>query len=323
MPKAAGVVEYLPFRKTRRLLARSVKYAFQPLPRPVIVRALRLPSPLVSVIIATYNWSAVLRYAIRSILWQTEQDFEILVVGDGCTDDSESVVHSFEDARIRWTNLETNSGHQSAPNNAGLEMARGEYCAYLGHDDIWHPAHLRTLVDAARRGNADFSSSLVEWIGPEGSQIRIVRNYLPPGGYDGAQALTPSGVMHRRDVVEKIGGWRDYRTIWRTPDADLEVRAFEAGMKFVSTSELTVFKFNSTLRRNCYRDRPCDLQPALTSRIERDRWFMPREAMRIAYVHGRRLPMTLPSIPPPPEPHTLGWTVSQFRKMRGLDGPDL
>ena len=50
--------------------------------------------PLVSVIIATYNWSNVLRLAIRSLLWQTEQDFEVLVVGDGWTDDSEAVVNA-------------------------------------------------------------------------------------------------------------------------------------------------------------------------------------------------------------------------------------
>ena len=318
MTIAPGLIEYLPFRKTAALLAGSFKYAFRPLPKPVIVRELTSNPPLVSVIIATYNWSTVLHYAIRSILWQTEQDFEIVVVGDACTDDSESVVRSFGDARIRWLNLESNSGHQSAPNNAGLELARGEYCAYLGQDDIWHPSHLQSLVSAARSAQSDFASSLVEWIGPEGSNVRIIRNYLPRGGYDGVQALTPSAVMHRRDVYRKIGGWRDYHTIWRTPEADFQVRAFEAGMKFVSTDELTVFKFNSILRKNCYRDRPSHEQAAYTSRIERGRWFMLSEAMDIARVHVRRLPMDHPPIPPPPEPHTLGWTVSQLRGMRGF-----
>ncbi len=300
-------------------MGRSLKYALRPLPRPVIVRELPACAPLVSVIIATYNWSTVLCYAIRSILWQTEQNFEIVVVGDSCTDDSEAVVNSFGDARIRWRNLESNAGNQYGPNNAGLEMARGEYCAYLGHDDVWHPAHLKWLVSAARRAKADFASSLVEWIGPEGSNFRVVRNYLPRGGYDGVQALTPSGVMHRRDVVEKIGGWRDYRTIWRTPEADFQLRAVEARMKFASTSELTVFKFNSNLRKNSYRDRPCHEQASCTSRIEHGRWFMLREATKIARIHLLRLPMEIPAIPPPPEPHTPGWTISQLRKMRGLD----
>lgn len=320
MAKAQNLGEYLPFPKLRTLAWRSLKYVLRPLPKPQIVREPPADPPLVSVIIATYNWSSVLRYAIRSVLWQTEQNFEILVVGDACADDSEAVAKSFDDARIHWRNLEINAGNQYGPNNEGLRMARGEYVAYLGHDDVWHPAHLQMMVSAARRANADFASSLVEWIGPEGSNVRIVRNYIPAGGYDGLQALAPSGVMHRREVIEKIGTWRDYRTIWRTPDADFEVRGFEAGLKFVSSSELTVFKFNSTLRKNSYRDRPSDIQSAYTARIGRNRWFMPREAMKIARIHIRRLPMDIPAIPPPPEPHTPGWAVTQFRKMRGLDG---
>ena len=64
-----------------------------------------MPSPRVTVIIATYNWSTVLPYAINSVLDQTMTDFELLVVGDGCTDDSEQVVTAIKDPRVRWINL--------------------------------------------------------------------------------------------------------------------------------------------------------------------------------------------------------------------------
>jgi glycosyltransferase involved in cell wall biosynthesis len=57
--------------------------------------------PRVSVIIATYNWSSVLLYSIGSVLGQTMGDFELLVAGDGCTDDSEQVVSSIADPRVR------------------------------------------------------------------------------------------------------------------------------------------------------------------------------------------------------------------------------
>src|ERR1043166_5723000 len=86
--------------------------------------------PRVSVIIATYNRSAVLRHAIASVRAQTFGDFELLVVGDGCTDDSAAAVAGFADPRIRWFNRAANSGHQSAPNNEGLRQARGELIAY-------------------------------------------------------------------------------------------------------------------------------------------------------------------------------------------------
>src|SRR5258708_16148280 len=118
------------------------------------------PSPLVSVIIPTYNRGNVLSYAIRSVLWQTLQDFELLVIGDGCTDDSEQVVTSFGTSRIHWHNLPENTGEYSTANNLGLKMARGRFVAYLGHDDLWHPDHLKLLSDALIRTHADLVYSM-------------------------------------------------------------------------------------------------------------------------------------------------------------------
>ena len=105
-------------------------------------------------IIATYNWATVLPYSIGSVLGQTFTDFELLVIGDGCTDESEAVVTAIADPRVQWTNLPTNSGHQAVPNNDGLRRARGEVVAHLGHDDLWLPRHLEHLVaDDRRRGD--------------------------------------------------------------------------------------------------------------------------------------------------------------------------
>src|SRR3954469_5228985 len=104
--------------------------------------------PRVTVIIATYNWSNVLPYSIGSVLRQTFTDFELLVVGDGCTDDSEQVVASIDDPRVRWINLSANTRHQSGPNNEGLRQARGMLIAYLGHDDLWLPHHLEAHIKA-------------------------------------------------------------------------------------------------------------------------------------------------------------------------------
>jgi len=61
----------------------------------------------------------------------------VIVVGDACTDDSESIVRSFGDPRVRWDNLSENSGNHALPNQRGIELARGEYVAYLSHDDLW------------------------------------------------------------------------------------------------------------------------------------------------------------------------------------------
>jgi glycosyltransferase involved in cell wall biosynthesis len=79
----------------------------------------RHTAPAASIVIATYNRPQVLRYAIRSVLQSTFEDWELIVVGDGCTDGTEALARSFGDARISWHSLPENSGNQAAPNNAG------------------------------------------------------------------------------------------------------------------------------------------------------------------------------------------------------------
>ena len=89
---------------------------------------------------------------MRSVLAQRYDNLELLVVGDGCTDNTEETVRSFRDPRVRWIGLAENSGGQSVPNNAGIEAARGEIIAYLGHDDLWLRDHLLWLVAALEKG---------------------------------------------------------------------------------------------------------------------------------------------------------------------------
>ena len=125
--------------------------------------------PKVSIIIATYDWSAVLRRALRSVALQTFSDFEVLVVGDHCVDDSESVVRSFGDARFKWHNLDKHYGGQWAPNNYGIVQARGEWIAYLGRDDLWYPTHLERALATAAATQADLVASIMILYGPPGA----------------------------------------------------------------------------------------------------------------------------------------------------------
>ena len=185
------ITDHLSNGELSTLLLRSLKYPFRPRPKVQIVRELPPGQPLVSVIIPTYNRGNVLRIAIQSVLWQTEQNFELLVMGDGCTDDSESVVNSFGDARIQWHNLPSNSGHQSAPVNAGLALSRGRYIAFLGHDDIWHPDHLRTQLRAIASAKAGVSLAVIEMRGPKRSHYRVLSNIFAGGVYNPVKCSPP------------------------------------------------------------------------------------------------------------------------------------
>src|SRR3954452_18135537 len=83
--------------------------------------------PLVTVILATYNWSSVLRHAVHSVLWQTYENFELLVIGDACTDDSREVVESFGFPRLCWRHLRQNCASKGGHNTRAFQPARGDY----------------------------------------------------------------------------------------------------------------------------------------------------------------------------------------------------
>jgi len=209
----------------------------------------RKSTPLVSVIIATFNWSAALRLAVQSVLHQTFADFELLVVGDACTDDSEAVIRSFRDSRIRWFNLPSNNGSQWAPNNFGIEKAVGRYIAYLGHDDLWWPTHLETLVATAQRSEADVVAALTVMYGPPGSGVRAATGLFPAGQFNPRYFFPPSSLLHSRALIDRTGRWRSPAESRQAVDYDLLLRFHEGGARFASTEELTVFKFNAAWRR--------------------------------------------------------------------------
>jgi glycosyltransferase involved in cell wall biosynthesis len=221
------------------------------------------PDPAVSVIIATYNWSTVLPFSIGSVLQQSFADFEVLVVGDGCTDDSEQVVRSIDDPRVNWVN-NPRAGHQSGPNNEGLRRARGRIIAYLGHDDLWLPHHLAHHV-AAIDGGADLTVSLVAAIGPDGA---FVESGMPRPAEN--KWAPPSASAHRLSLVREAGAWRDYRELDVAPEHDLWRRFLAAGARQATIPRLTVIKIGAWQRRDVYRLRPCYEQAAWMERIRNE-----------------------------------------------------
>lgn len=270
-----------------------------------------------TVVIATYNWSSVLRCAIESVLWQTFDDFELLVIGDGCTDDTAEVVGSFTDARVHWHNLPDNTGHQSMPNNYGIDIARGAYIAYLGHDDVWHPTHLGHLHRTIGETGADLVHSLGVMLGPPESNARILTGLWPEDTYRRGFSVPPSTQLHTTAIARQIGGWLDYRTVAAQPDIDFLERVYDAGARFARCERLTAFKFNSSWRKDCYRERPSHEQEEYIRRIREEQDFLEREWLAIARIPALGLPVAPATIrhrdDPPP-----GWLVDQYRRQRGL-----
>jgi glycosyltransferase involved in cell wall biosynthesis len=258
----------------------------------------------VTAVIPTYNWSAVLRYSIRTALWQTYSNIEVLVVGDACTDDSEQVASSFGDPRVRWHNLSENTGSQAGPNGAALELARGRYIAYLGHDDVWLPTHLAWLMDGVARTGSRLAHTVTEWIGPD-------------GGYRGSDMAPISCYLAESELARAVG-WRDYREIIPGPDWDFIERA-DAIAGAVVIPALTVFKFPSSWRKNSYIEKPSHEQAAYVRRIESERGFIYRELIAEIVSGLRRVEVPQLPIEQSPDPSLPGWRVTQFRRARGLE----
>ena len=210
-----------------------------------------MSAPIISIITATYNRSDVLRCSIASVLGQTFQNWELIIVGDACTDDTAEVVASFGDARVRFVNRETNFGEQSRPNNDGFVLASGSLIAYLNHDDLWFPDHIQSLVGFIEETNADLVYSL---------PFEIDRNGLVYCGltnaelrYDPSHFIVASLWLTRRELVEELGGWRPAREIHAvTPSQDFLTRAWQRSKDLRCLPRVTALFLAAGGRPNAY-----------------------------------------------------------------------
>lgn len=102
--------------------------------------------PFFSVVIPTYNREKIISKAIESVLSQTYENFELIVVDDGSTDRTKDVVEGYNDSKIRYLWQEA-TGAPAGPRNRGIDLARGKYVAFLDSDDWWLPEKLQVCFD--------------------------------------------------------------------------------------------------------------------------------------------------------------------------------
>lgn len=167
--------------------------------------------PEVSVIIPTHNRAKMIRRAIRSVLAQTWQDFELIVVSDGSTDNTDEVVASFDDPRIRFLKHETARG-ASAARNTGIRASKGECIAFLDDDDEWTPNKLEVQVPVIR--NSSFKVGLVyawmEYV-RDGKVVDSRKPMLRGNIFHemlDKQAITNSStLLVRREVLDVVQGF--------------------------------------------------------------------------------------------------------------------
>lgn len=272
-----------------------------------------------SVVMATFGRGELVAPSIESVMGQSLDDWELLVVGDGCADETEETVRNMGDARVRWVNLARNSGGQSAPNNEGVRRARSDWVCYLGHDDIWSPDHLEGVADRARATPAvDIVASGCVGYGPAGSETDWVTGPLDESDTDSPlhYFIPPSALAHRRALLERIGEWARPEDVPGPVDADLQIRAVEAGCRFGDTGRFTVHKFTAGDRYLAYLRPSAGEQTSMLARLRAGRGD-PTEVVVRAQRIGRFILM------PPEAVHrrSPGATFARTRRQKGLVRP--
>lgn len=166
--------------------------------------------PAVSVVLPTYNRSHLLSRSIQSVLSQAYSDFELIIVDDGSTDDTEKVVKSFKSNKIKYIRHRDNKG-LSTSRNTGIRAARGKYIAFQDDDDEWMPEKLEKQIKAF-----ETAPSAVGVVYTGFHRINIKKNYETPAritrreGYIFSsllrqQFVPPQSAVIKRDCFEKVG----------------------------------------------------------------------------------------------------------------------
>jgi len=188
-------------------------------------------SPLISVIIPTYNHANFLRDALRSICTQTYTDWEAVIVNNFSEDDTVAVVESFADSRIRLENFR-NNGVIAASRNRGISLARGKYVAFLDSDDTWYPEKLARCMEYFNNGVGLVCHGL-RYIGDQdrdvfcGSEQRATFDALL---YEG-NCIIPTATVVLKSFVESVGCFSEDPAIVTSEDYHFWIKLTRSNIK--------------------------------------------------------------------------------------------
>lgn len=156
-----------------------------------------------SFVIPTYNRAALIGKTIRTLLNQSYQNFEVIVVDDGSTDNSEEVVTAFDPAKVSFHKIP--NCERGAARNYGAKISKGDYINFFDSDDLAYPHHLQTALELIQKHNKPEAFHLhfdIQF--PNGDVIRKPFSFTKPVNnllLNNGNVLSCNGVFLRRDVA--------------------------------------------------------------------------------------------------------------------------
>jgi len=187
----------------------------------------------ISVIIPVYNGKRFLREAVQSVIGQTLPPIELILVDDGSDDDSLSIVKDLQYPFPVIYISQENAGQSSARNH-GVRIAKGDYVAFLDHDDIWYPYHLQILAEQfLENPYLGFVYSNMDEIDEHGNLVNIGLLDMLPNKHPKTSLIdflsedlmiTPTSSLIRREAFLEVGGFDERLSGYE--DDDLFLRLF-------------------------------------------------------------------------------------------------
>lgn len=203
---------------------------------------LKNKSPLMSIRIATYNRSDILMTrTIPSILAQTYKNWELIIVGDHCTDDTEERIRSLNDPRIRFYNFPFRNPYPDDPQarwfsagspgmNKGVELAKGDWIAPQDDDDEFEPDHLEVLLATALSGQYEMVYGKLKQYNTKTKEEKDIWSYPPEIGQYSSQGAIYMRLLDffeydtKSWIVDEPGDWNHCR---RMLEAGVNIGAIE------------------------------------------------------------------------------------------------
>jgi glycosyltransferase involved in cell wall biosynthesis len=171
----------------------------------------------VSVVIPLYNKARFIKRALDSVLMQTRSVYEVIVVDDGSTDEGPNLVAKYNDRRIKLIRQENHG--VSAARNRGIEVAEGQFIAFLDADDVWKPSYLEIIATLTERyPEAGAYATAYEIVRRDGRVVRPKYEGVPPPPWRGilpcyfrsALGIPPicaSAATVPKQVIQRVGGF--------------------------------------------------------------------------------------------------------------------
>lgn len=206
-------------------------------------------TPLVSIVIPTYNRARDLERALKSVFAQTYSQWEILVVDNHSSDNTDNLVRSFGDTRIKLLKIH-NLGVIAASRNLGIKHSQGEYIAFLDSDDWWSPQKLEESFSHLERG-ADVVYHDMFLVNKTDQQIiwrkdraRALRIPVFADLIINGNALKTSSVVLRKRLLQEIGGLSEDADLVAMEDFDTWLRVARITEKFARIPKTLGYYWN-------------------------------------------------------------------------------